>query len=84
MSFLKDIHTFSKSGLRPTATEVTFIDGRRVKETRDSTGSSSSEVIDSGLGFVGDYKPDLQMALVTSHLYLGNNILKVISLKAGN
>ena len=72
MSFLRDIQTFSKSGLKSTPTEVTSVDGRRVREVKDpASGHVTSEVLDAGLGFVGDYKPDLQVAEIMPGLYLG-------------
>ncbi len=72
MSFLGDIQGFSKSKLRKTSTEVTTVGGRRIRETRDDHGRTSTQIVAEGeLGFVGDYKPDLQVAQVLPGLCFG-------------
>ena len=72
MSFLKDIKGFSKKQLNTVATEISTVDGRRLKETRDDYGRSHLECIDDGgLGFVGDLKPDLQVGEIMEGMILG-------------
>ena len=57
-----------------TETVVTTTDGRRLVETHDITGKLQSRPLEgSALGFVGDYKPDLQVGQVRPYLFVGES-----------
>ncbi|XP_018578536.1 dual specificity protein phosphatase 19 [Anoplophora glabripennis] len=67
MSLLESIRA-KKEGLKLTETLITHVDGRRFKETKDST----TEVVKSRYGYVVDTKPDDVPAEVLPFLYLGS------------
>ena len=72
MSLLSEIQGFSKSKLKPTDTVVQAVDGRTLSETKDKYGHITAKVTSTGaMGFVGDYKPDLQVAFVMPGLSFG-------------
>ena len=71
MSFLKDIEGFSKKKLKSVDTEITTVDGRRLKETRDHYGRCHLENVGGSLGYVGDVKPDLQVGEILDGVILG-------------
>lgn len=77
MSFLTSIRA-KKDNLKSTETLITCMDGRKFKETKDST----TEVARSQYGYVVDTKPDDVPAAILPFLYLGSqdccveNVLK--------
>ena len=73
MSLLQQIQGFSKSGLKPTETVVTTPAGQKFTERHDETGRVTQTSMPGGgaLGFVGDYKPDLQVGIVLPRLCIG-------------
>ena len=79
MSILGDIKRFSKKKLKPTATTIRTVGGRCWTETHDKDGRTHIEKISDGaLGFVGDYKPDLQVGLVLPGLIIGKYLGRVV------
>ena len=73
MSLLSQIQGFNKKQLKKTETEVMTEDGRRLIEQRDDEGNLHVKVKEgTDLGFVGDYKPDLQVAEVLPGLLMGS------------
>ena len=61
-----------------TETVVTTTDGRRLVETHDITGKLQSRPLEgSALGFVGDYKPDLQVGQVRPYLLVGESRIQI-------
>ncbi|KAJ8967521.1 hypothetical protein NQ314_002836 [Rhamnusium bicolor] len=67
MSLLESLQA-KKINLKRTETFVTCVDGRKFKETKDST----TEVLRTPYGFVVDMKPDDIPAKITGNLYLGS------------
>jgi len=63
MSFLAELQGFKRKGLRRTETIVETIDGRKLKESHDKYGHTTSTLI---------CKPDLQVAEVLPNLYFGS------------
>jgi len=72
MSVFEDLKSFCKGCLKPVETEVTTADGRKLKESKDNEGKVIVRVTGNGLGFVADFKPDLQMAEIMPWLILGS------------
>jgi len=73
MSFLTEIKSFKRQNLQHSDTIVHTIDGRKLKESHDKYGHTTSTLLPgSSLGFVGDYTPDLQVAEVLPGLYFGS------------
>ena len=77
MSFLQDIEGFNKNKLRQTDTVVKTCDGRTLLEVRDEVGTVVKVKNVGGLGFVGDYSPDLQLAPIMDGLFLGKRTLNL-------
>uniref|UniRef100_A0A914VRB8 Uncharacterized protein n=1 Tax=Plectus sambesii TaxID=2011161 RepID=A0A914VRB8_9BILA len=62
----------AKSSLQNVETKVITPDGRELIEQRDNDGfTKATQVAVRPWGFVGDFRPDLQMAEVAPGLYLG-------------
>ncbi|XP_078703585.1 dual specificity protein phosphatase 19-like [Branchiostoma floridae x Branchiostoma belcheri] len=97
MSLLDQLTKFSKTSLRRTETHVRTVDGREYVESRDDQGwSNLTPVGAKDYGWIGDVKPDLQVAKIRPGLFLGsqdvtvcpellrsNNITHVLNVAAG-
>ena len=71
-NLLGDLQTFSKDKLKKTSTTVKTVSGLEFRETKDDYGHIKAELTShGGMGFVGDYKPDLQVAQVMPGLCFG-------------
>ncbi|XP_013784671.2 dual specificity protein phosphatase 19-like isoform X2 [Limulus polyphemus] len=71
-NFLQELQGFSPCNLRSVETIITTESGRLLREKKDSHGRF--HVIEEGrcLGYIGDLKPDLQVAEVTPRLFIGS------------
>ncbi|CAH1238871.1 DUSP19 [Branchiostoma lanceolatum] len=97
MSLLDQLTKFSKSSLRCTETHVRTVDGREYVESRDEKGRSNLTPVGAkDYGWIGDVKPDLQVAKIRPGLFLGsqdvtvrpellrsNNVTHVLNVAAG-
>ncbi|XP_078572456.1 dual specificity protein phosphatase 19-like [Branchiostoma floridae x Branchiostoma japonicum] len=78
MSLLDQLTKFSKSSLRPTETHVRTVDGREYVESRDEKGRSNLTPVGAkDYGWIGDVKPDLQVAKIRPGLFLGSQDVTV-------
>ncbi|XP_072040923.1 dual specificity protein phosphatase 19-like [Amphiura filiformis] len=74
MAFLGEITKFNKKSLQNVETQITTPAGQRILESHSTDWDKiSKQVTDEGtLGFIGDYKPDLQVLEVRPRLFLSS------------
>ena len=78
MNFLNELNNFSKKKLKPTSTEISYLDGRKCILNKDEY--EEIEVVDNSpekpigiLGHVTDKYADLSIDKIADHLYLSGD-----------
>ncbi|XP_076326866.1 dual specificity protein phosphatase 19-like [Tachypleus tridentatus] len=71
-NFLQELQDFSHSNLRSVETVITTESGRVLREKRDRHGRFHMREEGRCLGYVGDLRPDLQVAEVSPRLFIGS------------